>query len=100
MGHIQIASAHPGSLHIPDFVKILLSAFFVFPMFFWIHFPSLDILEGKRGAKYRAIKDSKVIDHTILNMTKDGGNTDSNLQEPSSSQLSHHDPLCNFPDQL
>ncbi|OQV16369.1 putative Transient receptor potential cation channel subfamily M member 5 [Hypsibius exemplaris] len=47
MGHIQIASAHPGSMRIPDFIKILLSAFLIFPMYFWIHFPSLDSHHGR-----------------------------------------------------
>lgn len=50
MGNIVIASDHPGALHIPEFLKILLSAFFVFPMFFWIHFPSLDSVEARRAA--------------------------------------------------
>ena len=50
MGNIVIASDHPDAFHIPEFLKILLSAFFVFPMFFWIHFPSLDSVEARRAA--------------------------------------------------
>ncbi|XP_055337468.1 transient receptor potential cation channel subfamily M member 3-like isoform X2 [Paramacrobiotus metropolitanus] len=60
MGHIQIASPHPGSPQIPNFVKILLSAFLIFPMFFWIHFPSIDSVDAQKKRKHSRTQDHKI----------------------------------------
>ncbi|XP_022323165.2 transient receptor potential cation channel subfamily M member-like 2 isoform X2 [Crassostrea virginica] len=83
-GAIQVKELDLGFLTLPNWFKILVSVFFIFPIYIWIGFvPKATSWKKRRGITFRGDSDSKIIDDNAESESED--EEDENL--PTSKSL-------------
>lgn len=83
-GAIQVKELDLGFLTLPNWFKILVSVFFIFPIYIWIGFvPKASSWKKRRGITFQVDSDSKVVDNDISD--SDDEEEDENL--PTSKSL-------------